>query len=43
MSENNYRPGGKDYVYVNDQRILKMDKAYIEKLKQEAKKKIIID
>lgn len=33
-----FRPGGKNYVYVNDQRILKIDQAYIENLKNEARK-----
>lgn len=31
--ENVYRPGGKDYFHVNDDRILKVDKKYIEHLK----------
>ena len=33
-----YRPGGKEYVHVNDNRILKIDKEYIEYLKLLAKK-----
>lgn len=37
MEDNIYRPGGKDYVYVNDQKLLKVDKAYIDKLKWKAK------
>ncbi|GFI16217.1 hypothetical protein IMSAGC009_01381 [Lachnospiraceae bacterium] len=30
---NRYRPGGQDYLHVNDNRILRIDKEYIEKLK----------
>ena len=30
---NIYRPGGKDYLYVNDSRTLKMDREYIAYLK----------
>lgn len=33
MEEKIYRPGGKDYLYVNDNSTLKIDKAYIEHLK----------
>ena len=33
-----YRPGGKDYVYVNDRRALKIDKAYIDELKKQARR-----
>lgn len=36
--ENMYRPGGKDYLHVNDDRILKVDKNYIDYLKSLAKK-----
>lgn len=36
--KNNYRPGGKDYLHVNDDRILKVDKNYIEYLKSLAQK-----
>lgn len=36
--ENMYRPGGKEYVHVNDNRILKIDKEYIEYLKLLAQK-----
>lgn len=35
--ENMYRPRGKDYLHVNDDRILKVDKDYIEYLKSLAK------
>lgn len=33
-----FRPSGKDYLYVNDERVLKMDKEYIVQLKTLAKK-----
>lgn len=33
-----YRPGGKSYLYVNDDRILKIDDGYIDNLKALAKK-----
>lgn len=33
-----YRPGGKDYLYVNDSRTLKMDREYIAYLKLLAQK-----
>ena len=36
--ENMYRPGGKKYVHVNDNRILKIGKEYIEYLKSLAQK-----
>lgn len=36
--ENMYRPGGKEYVHANDNRILKIDKEYIEYLKLLARK-----
>lgn len=36
--ENMYRPGGKEYVHVNDNRILKIDQEYIEYLKSLAQK-----
>lgn len=36
MGTEQFRPGGKNYIYVNDQRILKIDQAYIENLKSEA-------
>lgn len=39
MECNNYRPGGKDYIYVNDLNVLKINKAYIEKLKNQAREK----
>lgn len=32
-----YRPGGKDYIYVNDDRLLKIDDYYIQKLKDKAR------
>lgn len=35
---NIYRPGGKDYLYVNDSRTLKMDREYIAYLKLLAQK-----
>ena len=35
--ENMYRPGGKDYLHVNDDRILKIDSEYIEHLKSLAR------
>lgn len=35
--KNMYRPGGKEYVHVNDNKILKIDKEYIEYLKLLAK------
>lgn len=35
--ENTYRPGGKDYLHVNDNKALKIDKEYIESLKSLAK------
>lgn len=38
IMENRYRPSGKDYLYVNDKEILKMDWKYIEQLKLLAKK-----
>lgn len=38
MQNNIYRPGGKDYIYVNDNKILKIDNLYIEKLKKLANK-----
>ncbi len=37
MEDNIYRPGGKSYIYVNDHRMLKVDNAYIKKLKEKAK------
>lgn len=36
--ENQYRPSGKEYLHVNDNRILKIDKEYIGYLKSLAKK-----
>lgn len=36
MGTEQFRPGGKNYIYVNDQRILKIDQAYIENLKNKA-------
>lgn len=36
MEENIYRPGGKEYIYVNDQQLLKIDNAYIRRLKGKA-------
>ena len=36
--EDIYRPSGKDYLYVNDDRTLKVDKEYIEFLKTLAQK-----
>lgn len=36
--ENMYRPGGKDYLHVNDDRILKMNREYIAHLKALAQK-----
>lgn len=36
--ENMHRPGGKDYLHVNDNKILKVDKEYIEYLKSLAQK-----
>lgn len=36
--ENMYRPGGKDYIYVNDEKILKIDNQYIESLKKKAQR-----
>lgn len=36
--ENMYRPRGKEYLHVNDNRILKVDKEYIEYLKLLAQK-----
>lgn len=36
MKKNNYRPGGKDYIYVNEHKSLKVDQAYIEILKKKA-------
>ena len=35
--EERYRPGGKDYLYVNDNKALKIDNEYIEHLKELAK------
>lgn len=35
---NAYRPGGKDYLHVNDSRLLKIDQEYIEWLKTLAQK-----
>lgn len=32
--EEQYRPGGKDYLHVNDNQALKIDAAYIESLKE---------
>lgn len=37
MMEEQYRPGGKDYLQVNDDKALKIDKKYIEYLKALAK------
>lgn len=36
--DNIYRPSGKNYLYVNDNRILKMDSSYISYLKSLAQK-----
>lgn len=36
--DNIYRPSGKNYLYVNDNRILKMDRGYISYLKSLAQK-----
>lgn len=33
MEQNKYRPGGRDYWHVNDDKMLKMDKEYMESLK----------
>lgn len=33
MKKNVYRPNGKDYLHVNDNRVLKIDREYIEYLK----------
>ncbi len=38
MMENIYRPRGKEYFHVNDNGLLKIDQAYIERLKTLAKK-----
>lgn len=38
--DNLYRPGGKEYLHVNDNRILRIDKNYIEHLKLLAQKDI---
>lgn len=36
MKDSNFRPGGRDYIYVNDEKILKINQAYIENLKEKA-------
>lgn len=38
MEKNMYRPGGKEYLYVNDNKKLKIDKGYIDYLKSLALK-----
>lgn len=37
MENQKFRPGGKDYIIVNDEKKLKIDEVYIEKLKKQAK------